>query len=240
MPNNYFRFKDFVIYQDKCTIKVCTDSCLFGAWIANIIGKNVVKPTNILDVGTGTGLLSLMLAQKTNAHIDAIEIDKDSFEQAKENFKNSPWHDRINAFHADIKNWQALNKYDLIISNPPFYENDLLSEDIRKNISKHSSALRLEDILTVAENLLTEDGYFAALLPSQRADWFEKKAHTFSFFVKEKSEVQQTTRHTSFRTMLILQRKQCEPLKSIVSIRNNNNEYTGEFTKLLKDYYLNL
>ena len=106
-------------------MKVCTDSCLFGAWIADKIEQKIIVPKNILDIGSGTGLLSLMIAQKTNAQIDGVEIDENSYQQSEDNFIESPWNKHLHAFHADIKNWNSGLKYDLIISNPPFYENDL-------------------------------------------------------------------------------------------------------------------
>ena len=110
-------------------MKVCTDSCLFGAWIAAKIAKRYLDPKRILDIGTGTGLLSLLLAQKTDARIDAVEIAGEAFNQSKENFSASPWSEKITAYHADIKSWNAPSKYDLLICNPPFFENDLLPPD---------------------------------------------------------------------------------------------------------------
>ena len=240
MPNNYFQFKKFIIQQEKCSMKVCTDSCLFGAWVADKIEKENIKPKNILDIGTGTGLLSLMLAQKTNAQIDAVEIDENSFEQSTENAKASPWNNQIKIFHADIKKWNAPLKYDLIISNPPFYENDLLPEDGRKNVSKHNAALSLEELIVIAKNLLTEDGCFAVLLPWHRTKSFENAASAESLFIKEKIEIRQTAKHNYFRTMLILQKQKTAMQKSELAIKDNSNEYTKEFIELLKDYYLYL
>src|SRR5688572_30396977 len=127
MANNFFQFKQFIIYQDKCSMKVCTDACIFGAGIANIISNSESRISNCLDIGTGTGLLSLMIAQKTSALIDAIEIEEDAFNQAKENFSNSSWSQRLRAFHTDVKHFNSPLKYDFIISNPPFYQNDLIS-----------------------------------------------------------------------------------------------------------------
>lgn len=221
-------------------MKVCTDSCLFGAWVAFKTEQKIINPKSILDIGTGTGLLSLMLAQKSGATIQAVDIDKNSVVQAAENFNTSPWNERIQAFQSDIKEWKAPGKYDLIISNPPFYENDVAPADNRKSISKHSAAMRLENLSLRVKNLLHEDGNFALLLPSSRAEWFENAAQANSFYVKEKTEVRQTPLHNYFRTMLLLQHQKTETFKSELVIKDNNNAYTDEFIELLKDYYLNL
>jgi len=134
MANTYFQFKQFTVQQDKCAMKVTTDSCLFGSLSPTLSeGEGVL---NVLDIGTGTGLLSLMFAQKKqNALIEAIEIDKDAFEQAKENIAASPWSYRINIIHADARNYPFPQKYDVIISNPPFYQNVLNTDDKMKNIT---------------------------------------------------------------------------------------------------------
>jgi tRNA1Val (adenine37-N6)-methyltransferase len=121
VANNYFQFKQFTIHQDRCAMKVTTDGCLFGAWIAKQVDGNKLAVDNILDIGTGTGLLSLMIAQQSPAKIDAIEIDKETYEQAKENVAASPWAERINIIHGDAKQLPASQQYDVIVSNPPFY-----------------------------------------------------------------------------------------------------------------------
>ena len=220
-------------------MKVCTDSCLFGAWVAGKTEQKIIRPKTILDIGSGTGLLSLMLAQKSGAQIDAVDIDKNSFVQASGNFIASPWNERLRAFHSDIKEWKTLCKYDLIIANPPFYENDLKPEG-NGSISKHSTTLRLQDLLLKAKNLLSEYGNFALLLPWTRTKWFENAASEYSLFLKEELEVQQTPLHHYFRTMLLLQNQKTGTLKNELTIKNNNNEYTHEFIELLKDYYLYL
>jgi tRNA1Val (adenine37-N6)-methyltransferase len=240
LPNQYFQFKKFIVQQDKCSMKVCTDSCLFGAWIALIIERKDINPKSILDIGAGTGLLSLMLAQKNNARIDAVEIDTNAFEQATQNINVSPWHERIKVFNNDIKKWNATLKYDLIITNPPFYENDLISEDERKNISKHGAALSLEELIAITKNLLNNDGSFAVLLPWQRTNLFENLALKHFLFVKEKIEVKQRPSHNYFRTILILQKQKTVILNKELTIKNNDKEYSNEFKDLLKDYYLYL
>lgn len=240
MPNQYFQFKKFKVQQDKCSMKVCTDSCLFGAWIAAEIEQKKINAETILDIGTGTGLLSLMLAQKTNEGIDAVEIDKNAFEQATNNVTASPWHERIKVFHSNIKNWKAPMKYDLIISNPPFYENDLLPADEGKNISKHSAALSLEELIVITKNLLNENGTLAVLLPWHRTKSFENIALKYSLFIKEKMKVKQTTSHNYFRTMLIFKKTKSETIETELTIKNSENKYSDEFKSLLKDYYLYL
>ena len=221
-------------------MKVCTDSSLFGAWIASKIEDKTINPKTILDIGTGTGLLSLMLAQKTNAAIDAVEIDKNAFEQASQNVNTSSWNNHIKIFNADIKKWNPPLKYDLIISNPPFYENDLLPESEARSVAKHSAALTLEELIVIAKKLLNEDGTFAVLLPWHRTNLFENTVLKYSLFIKEKIEVKQTPLHNYFRTMLILQKAKIETINSELSIKNNSSEYSDEFKDLLKDYYLYL
>lgn len=238
MPNKYFQFKQFRIEQDKCGMKVCTDSCVFGASMAGKIENK--SPQRILDIGTGTGLLSLMIAQKTDALIHAIDIDNNATIQAKENFKLSPWSEQLQACCRDIKNQPATSKYDCIISNPPFFEDDLLPEDEGKKNSKHGNSLRLTELIIAVARLLEDDGFFGVLLPYSRAEYFEKEAIKYLLFVNEKLHVKQSIKHDYFRTILILETKQTPVRQSEISIRNNNNEYTPEFIALLKDYYLYL
>ena len=119
MSDSVFHFKQFFIHQDKCAMKVGTDAVLLGAWVTPN-GSN-----HILDIGTGTGVIALMLAQKTNSPIDAIEIDPDAFGQAKENISGSPWKDRVTIYQADAAQFAFSSKYDILVSNPPFYENEL-------------------------------------------------------------------------------------------------------------------
>src|SRR5262249_33933395 len=134
MPNSYFQFKEFTVYQERCVMKVTTDACVFGAWVA----QDVTDVQNVLDIGTGTGLLPLMLAQRhPSITIDAIEIDKESFEQAKENVAISPFAEHIQVINDDAKAFSSWKKYDLVISNPPFYEKELASSDHKKNIAHH-------------------------------------------------------------------------------------------------------
>ena len=240
MPNNYFQFKEFLIQQDKCAMKVTTDACLFGAYIAEIISNSKLKIKNCLDIGTGSGLLSLMLAQKTNLLFDIVEIDEASYLQTKENFKQSPWANRIKIFHEDILQFNPRNKYDCIISNPPFYENDLKSEHDSKNKAKHDTSLTLKQLLQIINDKLTEDGIFFILIPFHRTKYFEMESASFGFYLKEKILVKQTPKHDFFRSILFFSRGDTKIKTSEIIIKDEAENYTKEFIYLLKDYYLHL
>ena len=235
-----FSFKQFTIQQDKCAMKVCTDSCLFGAWVAAQLESKKSNPKSILDIGTGTGLLSLMLAQKTFAHFDALEIDADAALQAKENFDSSPWRDRLNVIQQDVAYFAAATKYDLIISNPPFYEADLRSANAKKNAAKHDDTLTLDILFKVIKENLREDGMAAVLLPWHRTDYAVSEAEKNGLFVTEKMEVKQTDTHSFFRTMLLLSCTGEHTNATGLIIHTAERQYTPAFTALLKDYYLKL
>ena len=238
MPNNYFKFKQFTIQQDKCAMKVCTDACLFGAYIANELQPLPVK--NILDIGTGSGLLSLMLAQKTTATIDTVEIDTAAFTQAKENIAQSLYKEKIEIFNTDILKFTAHKKYDCIISNPPFFETDLKSADDKKNFAKHDTALTLAKLLQAIDKLLIADGFLAVLLPYRRSDYFEEEAEKLNFQLTKKILVKQTPKHNYFRTILTFSRNKSSTQLIELIIKNEDGNYSTDFIKLLKDYYLYL
>ena len=152
-------------------MKVCTDACILGAWVANKIFNGEISASSILDIGAGTGLLSLMLAQKSTATIDAVEIDGNAFDQAARNFKQSPWSERLRAFHGDIMIFDLI-KYDFIISNPPFYQGDLVSPQQNRNTAKHDELLNLGELLSAMKKLVNTSGSFAVLLPYHRINYF--------------------------------------------------------------------
>jgi len=237
MSNNYFSFKQFTVQQDKSAMKVCTDACLFGAWVSN---KATEKPAaRILDLGTGTGLLSLMYAQKSStSQIDAIEIDPAAAVQASENFLSSPWKDRLNMIQADATCYAFSHSYDFILSNPPFFENDLKSKKAGRNLALHSEALTLEDLLNIISRQISPKGTFAILLPWQRSAYFESLCLKKGFYLLERVSVKQTPRHAFFRTMLLFSAKENEVQDSEIIIQNSPGIYSPEFIRLLRAYYL--
>lgn len=220
-------------------MKVCTDACLFAAWIASKIENEKWHIENILDVGAGTGLLSLMLTQKTAAKIDAVEIDASAAQQAIENFATSPWKNRLTVIEGDIKNIKLPRTYDFIISNPPFFAGDLKSENQQRNLALHSEALNLEELITATLPVLNANGLIAVLLPYHRTSLFIKIVADSNLFLKEQVLVKQTENHPFFRSMLIFSRTYTSVAQSEITIKKEG-KYTDEFLELLKDYYLKL
>jgi len=220
-------------------MKVCTDACLFGAFVADRFQRTNAK-FRVLDIGSGTGLLSLMLAQKNAAaEIDAVEIDKGAAEQSKENFRNSPWKDRLHIHHQSIQEF-GINTYDLIISNPPFYEHDLKSENSRRNLALHSAAFGLDDLLDVIQKHISNHGKFAVLLPYHRSANFINHALLKDLYLEEEISVKQTSKHPYFRSMLLFGRNKVQTKHSDICIKEKNDKYSSEFVELLKDYYMKL
>ncbi len=225
-------------------MKVTTDGCLFGAWIAERFGSRESLAGNVLDIGTGTGLLSLMLAQKNpHLYIDAIEIDKVAAEQAAENAAASPWRERIKAYNINAKEFQSAKPYDLIISNPPFYENELKSGKSQKKIAHHSEELLLKDLLAIIKKSLNYAGIFCLLLPYKRNAEAKILLNEAGLHITQITFVRQSTNHDFFRIMIMGKTGANDPSETVIdeiSIKNDNDQYTPAFTNLLKEYYLNL
>jgi tRNA1Val (adenine37-N6)-methyltransferase len=251
MANPWFQFKQFLVWQDQSAMKVTTDGCLFGGWASERVGSQqsgvVSRDTKIgklLDIGTGTGLLSLMLAQQNpGITIDAIEIDKEAARQAKQNADESPWKDRINIIHADAKTFISPIKYDCIISNPPFYEKELKSENNQKNLAYHSDELSLSELLKVIKNNLAPGGSFFLLLPFKRDAEIKDLLLEHDCRIIELCFVRQSSAHGYFRIMLMATFSKgvsVETAISEITIKDSGDKYTPEFIKLLEDYYLYL
>jgi tRNA1Val (adenine37-N6)-methyltransferase len=242
MANSFFQFKQFIIHQDACAMKVTTDSCLFGSIVGSMVNGTLLK--NVLDIGAGTGLLSLMIAQQyPDVLIDAIEIDDAAASQAVENIQASPWKDQIRIFHTDIKNYKEGKKYDLIISNPPFYENELRSPDDRKNMAHHQTHLRSVDLLQAIKENLSSTGKYLLLLP------FKKKEEWILLLKDSNLEphhlvyLKQTINHPSFFRIIISGGIGNVPIRkqeTVIVIKDAKNQYMEAFSHLLKDFYLQL
>ncbi len=237
MSNQFFQFKQFTIHQDQCAMKVCTDSCLFGAWVADYIEQKKNSSKKILDIGTGTGLLALMLAQKTTAEIDAVEIDRAASLQASNNFVASPWKNRLKIYNTPIQLYKTTNGYDFIISNPPFFEKNLKTDNQLKNLALHSEALTLLDLIVQIQFHLNPNGQFAILLPYNRSAYFITEAQKLGFDIQALINVKQTQQHPFFRSMMLFGNTAVSTSSKEIIIKENN-EYTIDFRRLLSHYYL--
>lgn len=216
-----------------------TDSCLFGACCADLIESGSIAPKQILDVGAGSGLLMLMLAQKTNAVIHGIELDHDSYVQASDNIKASPWHSRMHIWEGDVRQFSFEQQYDFIISNPPFFEGDLKPVQKQKVISKHAETLTLSALLDAVVPLMHGESRFTCLLPFQRQDEMIRLAAEKNLYLQRSMLVKQTAQHDYFRCMLLFGKEQSPIINATITIMEDAF-YTPAFTMLLKDYYLKL
>ena len=246
-------------------MKVCTDACLFGAWVAK--QPSLETAQSIVDIGSGTGLLSLMLAQVTEtsmASITAIEIEVQAAEEANSNFNISKWSDRLKLVNDSIQNFAAsinmgdlvineLNNnnrskqlFDIVISNPPFYEGDLKSPDPNKNKAAHSTELPWNILLENVASLLNKNGSFFVLVPTLRAYTMQKLAEAHQLQLVEEVLVYNDAKHLPFRSFLHFTKakptseKDISVLRNKMVIKNADNTYSTAFTELLKDYYLYL
>ena len=238
------------MHQQHTSMKVCTDACLFGAWVAE---KEITsKSTQILDIGTGTGLLSLMLAQVTEqskAKISAVEIEPLAAAEASSNFKLSPWQDRLQVLNDSIQNFtkgistlneQVDKSFDLIITNPPFFEGDLKSPDLNKNKAAHSTELPWAVLIENVSNLLSDTGSFFVLVPTLRAYTMQKLAESNQLYLVEEVLVYNDAKHLPFRAMLQFKKHKDTIVRQKIVIKDAQNNYSSAFTNLLASYYLHL
>ena len=226
-----FRFKEFSIIQDRSAMKVGTDAMLLGSLISpNISG-------NCLEIGTGTGVISLMLLQRSpELFITAIDIDQESLEEAIQNFENSPWKNRIEGIHCDFLEYHPTNKFDLIVSNPPYFENGLLNVSKRKATSRHEACLPLINLFEKSSKLLSSEGLFWLILPFETASKWKIRAIEFGLFCKEEITIYGKP-NLPKRTVLCFSKKETEYIQKELIIRNEDNSYTDEYKILTLDFH---
>ncbi|MEX2349411.1 MAG: methyltransferase [Flavobacteriaceae bacterium] len=236
-----FSFKRFTVEQDRCAMKVGTDGVLLGSWVAL---KN--NPQTILDIGAGTGLIALMLAQRGDSQqIDALEIDEDAYEQCVENFENSPWADRLFCFHASLDEFAEEmegEKYDLIVSNPPFFvpnEREAALPENRKKARFYDS-LPFEDLINYASQLLTDEGEFAVIIPFPEEEKFIRTAQDYNLFPKYITRVRGTKNSAIKRSLLQFSFTEKTVKEKELVLEISRHQYTIEFKELVKEFYLKL
>lgn len=220
-------------------MKVCTDACIQGALAA--VELSVKKCKTVLDIGAGTGLLSLMLAQINLFHTqDAIEINKEAYEQAKQNGQTSIFENNIHLLNEDVRNYQPSYRYDFIISNPPFYENDLESPSIKKRQALHSSHLSYDELIVCIDRLLAPEGFFCLMIPYVASQKLIKKAASKSFYPYRIYNVKHSANRPFFRSIFFFDKQRAILKQDEFIIRDGSNRYTNNFKSLLSPYYLHL
>ena len=235
-----FQFKQFSIQQDRCAMKVGTDGVLLGAW-----APIDHKPYSVLDIGAGTGLIALMLAQRSQAEqIDAIEIDENAFEQCVDNFENSPWNDRLFCFHASLDDFMEDledEAYDLIVSNPPFYSEDFKTDNESRDLARFQDALPFEDLVEAASVLLSETGVLAVIVPYKEEARFIALAKEYDLFPLRITRVKGTPTAEIKRSLLAFSFTEIadSPINELI-IETARHQYTEDYIALTKDFYLKM
>lgn len=239
MSTKPFKFKQFEVYQDRCAMKIGTDGVLLGAW------TDLLDSASILDVGTGTGVIALMMAQRSSAQtIDALEIDENAYEQAVENFERSDWGDRLFCYHAEfgefVEEMQDEEKYDLIISNPPFYNTDYKTASEERDIARFQDALPFDLLLEGSTYLLSEIGKLAVIIPKNQEETFLKIASDYNLFPEKITYVRGTPSSEIKRCLILLGLKPIEVLKDELIIEYERHQYTSEYKRLVAPFYLKM
>ncbi|MBK0371121.1 tRNA1(Val) (adenine(37)-N6)-methyltransferase [Flavobacterium agrisoli] len=234
-----FSFKRFTIQQEKTAMKVGTDAVLLGAWTP--IDHH---PFSVLDIGAGTGILALMIAQRSAAEqIDALEIDENAYEQAVENFENSPWSDRLFCFHAGLDEFieEPEEQYDLIVSNPPFYAEDYKTESQQRDLARFQDAMPFEELVEATDLLLSENGVFAVIIPFKEESKFIALAQEVDLFPIKITRVKGTAKSPIKRSLLAFSRSQSlQPEIDELVIEIERHVYTPDYKALTQDFYLKM
>ncbi|HEX2934442.1 MAG TPA: methyltransferase [Bacteroidales bacterium] len=235
MANEFFRFKQFTIHQELCAMKVGTDGVLLGSWV------DISKASAILDIGTGTGLVAIMLAQRTDAAIDAIDIDQGACIQATENIIHSPWKGKIAVHHSSLQLYadKAQKTYDLIVTNPPYFENSLKTPDEQRNFARHNDSLSITDILRGVDKLLSSQGRFVIILPYIEAQLLIVEAAMHHLYCNKKLVIKTLPTKKPSRITMEFNRTREKLVEDVLSIYDSESMYTEDYKNLTKDYYLN-
>lgn len=234
-----FQFKQFSVAHDKCAMKIGTDAVLLGAWV------ECENANSILDIGTGTGIIALQLAQRSYAElIDAIEIEDNAYEQAVENFEQSIWGDRLFCYHASLQEFveEIDEQYDFIVSNPPFYTSSFKEGTINESRSKarHSQFLTFEELITSTISLLSKTGSCAFVIPYEEENTFVELASQYKLYINRITRVKGTPETEIKRSLLQFSFVQKETEVNELIIETQRHQYTNEYKELVKDFYLKM
>jgi tRNA1Val (adenine37-N6)-methyltransferase len=234
MANNYFSFKEFTIFQEKAAFKVGTDGVLLGAY------ADITCRKRILDIGTGTGLVSIMLAQRCDAEIVSLEPDYESFLQSEENVKRCKWAGRIKVINSNLQSYNSVEeKFDLIVTNPPYFSNSMKNPDPRKSSARHTDSLSSEDLLTGVEKLMNDSGIFQLIMPYVEGTIFIAEAQQFGLYCNNILKIRPLPKSEIRRLVMTFSRKRLKLTEKFLTIEHGaRHAYTEEYKTLTKDFYL--
>lgn len=230
-----FFFKKFGMFHHRSTMRIGTDAVLFAQWV------DVSSLDVVLDIGTGSGIIPMVLSQKGAGAVDAVELDVDSYEEAKQNFSISIWSEKLNVFNADVRIYadEIEKKYDLIVSNPPFYASDVKPIKEKKVMARHVSTLSFKDLLLSAKKMMNENSRFALVLPFYESRLFIKEAEQLGFHLQKEMHIVPIEGKDANRVNMQFVLNEVDAVDTeIFTIRNKDYSYTEEYREFLKDYYL--
>lgn len=232
----YFQFKQFTVWHDKCAMKVGTDGVLLGAW------ASVENAERILDIGTGTGLVALMLAQRTAADVEivALDIDEMGVEQARENVERSPWGGRIEVLHEDFNAFQTAEKFDIIVSNPPYFVDSLTSPDLQRNTARHNNSLTYAGLLKGVSEILADTGSFTIVIPTDVSELVKETAADYHLYVSRQLFVRTKPGANPKRTLLTFTFQEQACLTEELLVELARHQYSEAYIALTRDYYLKM
>lgn len=234
MSHTSFTFKQFTIHHDRCAMKVSTDGVLLGAWTP------VEQAVRVLDVGTGTGLIALQIAQRNAlAHVTAVEIDADAAMQAQENINASPWRERVDVIRTDFMDFRPDARFDLIVSNPPYFVNALKCPDEQRSLARHGGGLNYISLFRHSRELLAGEGKVSIIVPSEMTGLAEDAAWAHELYPERRTRIYTKERKPSRRVLITFGLKLCPLQEDAIYIHTPDGSYTQEYKELTRDFYLN-
>lgn len=234
-----FRFKQFSLSDSGCAMKIGTDGVLLGAYTAMLAETGSAE--NILDAGTGCGLIALMIAQKSSALIHAIDTDKGAIATATRNFSNSPWPERLKAFHVALQQFEVPcnTKFQMIVCNPPYFQNSMKSPDEARNLARHNQELGFNDLFRHSTRLLTDDGKLVVIYPVDNMELVEKEALNFAFFEVKRLYIRPDMQKSPKRVIseFCMQKQQTTQVNHLAIETGMRHSFTQEYRQLTFDYH---
>ncbi|MGL4333154.1 MAG: tRNA1(Val) (adenine(37)-N6)-methyltransferase [Bacteroidales bacterium] len=236
MASDFFEFKQFKVYHNQCGMKVGTDAVLIGSWCSTY---NI---NSVLDIGTGSGIISLMIAQRCNAKVKAIDIDNHAVMQAESNFSISPWYDRMSVFHADFSDYaaQTKEKYDLIVSNPPYFTNGILANCKKRSTARHTNSLNYQQLFEGVVQILNDKGRFALILPVDAETEIEELARLNHLYMVRKCNVFPKPDGVIKRLMWEFSKEKVICSNENLVVELDRHIYSPDYIRLTKDFYLKM